>query len=224
MALIDRLISTIAPHECVQCGREGSLLCAWCLPDACPALPSRCYRCQRLSSFSRVCEKCRTKTKLSHVWVRTEYEGVGKELVRLLKFERNQAAAERISLLMSEGLPYLSENTFIVHVPTTTVHVRQRGYDQAKLIASKLSVLLSRRHLALLARTGQTHQVGSRRIERVTQLEGAFHPLRKHLIKGAHIVLVDDVITTGATIEEAARTLRKAGAKRVDAVVFARAV
>jgi ComF family protein len=148
---------------------------------------------------------------------------LAKQLIYELKFGRNQAAAPTIAELLSDSLPYLPQDTFIVHIPTSTVHVRRRGYDQAELIADHLARRVQRRHFTLLARQGQQQQVGSKRQTRLTQLRGAFRPRQISLIQGATILLVDDVLTTGATIEEAARILKQAGAKRVNAAVFARA-
>ncbi len=222
MRLLEKVISVLAPHSCLGCGQEGSLLCSWCQPDAALPLPAQCYRCHRLSPDNRVCQRCRPKTRLSYVWLTAEYDGLVKQLIYELKFGRNRAAAEVVANLMHDSLPYLSPETLIVHVPTSTSHVRRRGYDQSKLIANRLAQRLERRHLTLLARRGQSQQVGRRRAERLTQLSGAFRPLKTDVIKGAAILLVDDVLTTGATLEEAARTLKRAGAKQVMAAVFAR--
>ncbi len=146
---------------------------------------------------------------------------MARELVKQLKFDRNQSSARVIAELMSEALPYLPESTILVHNPTSTKHVRERGYDQAKLLAAELASISKRRNLTLLSRINQVQQVGSKRRERLTQLQGAYRTLKPELIKGAYILLVDDVSTTGATIEQAALVLKQAGAKRVDAVVFA---
>lgn len=224
MPVLERLLRIIAPHYCLGCGQEGAVLCRWCLPEACPPLPAQCYRCHRLSSDSRTCSACRPRTRLGSVWMRTEYDGVAKQLVHALKFTHNQAVAVTAAELLQESLPYLPDDTIIVHVPTSTSHVRQRGYDQAKLLARNLADRLDRRHLTLLARQGQQRQVGSKRQERLTQLSGAFRPLNTSVIKGSQILLVDDVLTTGATLEAAARTLKAAGAKQIRAAVFARSL
>lgn len=221
MFVIERLISVFAPHTCLSCGREGNVLCAWCLPDALLALPDRCYSCRQFSQDSQVCQKCCTKTRLDHVWVRSEYKDLARELLYTFKFNRGQAAAAPIAALIDQILPWLPPETVLVHVPTATVRRRQRGYDHAELLAKELARIRGLHHLALLARRGQTRQVGAKRDERLHQLAEAYRPLRGQLIKGANILLVDDITTTGATLAAAAKVLKRAGAKTVDAVVFA---
>src|SRR5690606_4610832 len=104
-----------------------------------------------------------------------------------------------------------------------TGHVRMRGFDHARRIASGLSRHTGLRHVPALARLGQHRQVGSRRQERLVSLDGAFRLRHGYLVRDARVLLVDDVLTTGATLEAAARTLKAAGAASVDAAVFARA-
>lgn len=122
---------------------------------------------------------------------------------------------------MAALLPQFEPGFIIVPVPTATSRVRQRGYDQATVLARRLARKQRLPYARLLARLGQAHQVGAGRAERVSHLKDAFRAIRVAHIQGAHILLIDDVCTTGATLESAARTLRAAGAKRVDALVFA---
>ncbi|HKR82318.1 MAG TPA: phosphoribosyltransferase family protein [Candidatus Saccharimonadales bacterium] len=114
-------------------------------------------------------------------------------------------------------------NTVLVFVPTATSRVRQRGYDQARLIARELGRLHRIPLLPALVRVGQRRQVGASGEQRRRQLQDAFRVVRKPTLKGKHVVLVDDVVTSGATLEAAARVLHQAGAQRIDAAVFARA-
>jgi ComF family protein len=146
---------------------------------------------------------------------------MAKELTRRFKFHYARAAAQPIAQLMSEILPFFTRKIIVVHVPTATVRRRQRGFDQAELLARELARSLHLPQATLLARLGQSRQVGATREQRLQQLINGFHPRKPYLIKGAHILLVDDVTTTGATLEAAAKVLKQAGAKRIDAVVFA---
>lgn len=157
---------------------------------------------------------------MKHVWVRTQYDGMPKQLIHDFKFERKQAAARPIAQLMAESLPYLPPETIITHIPTAPRRVRMRGYDHAALLAKELAKRLGLSHQTLLRRVTQTRQVGSKRAERIKQMERAFEPV-SNVPQNAKVLLVDDLVTTGATLESAARVLRNAGVKTIDATVFA---
>lgn len=221
MFIAERLISIIAPHYCIVCGAEGEVVCAWCLPDLAPPLPERCYVCKTATKDSAVCRKCRRTRRLKHVWVRTSYEAQAKQLIHDFKFARKQSAAAPIARLMAGSLPYLGPETIVVHVPTATSRVRRRGYDHAGLLAKQLAHDLRLRHKTLLARTSQTRQVGAKRAERMEQMKEAFRLSGEERLDRVSILLVDDLVTTGATLEAAATCLRSAGAKVINAAVFA---
>lgn len=221
MRIVERILSLVAPHICLVCGREGSLMCLWCAPDSYAAVPSRCYRCKRLMRDSSTCSSCKRHAPLRHVWVRTEYDGYAKQLLYLLKFGRAQAAAAIVAKTMAEILPYLPKDTVIVPVPTATSRVRQRGYDQSILCARQVASLTGLRYTQPLTRLTQSRQLGAHRKERLAQLQGAFMVTRPAEIRRKHILLIDDVITTGATLQTAAKLVKTTGAKSVSALVFA---
>lgn len=183
-------------------------------------IPERCYRCRKLSPANKTCKSCRSSSNLNTVQAVTVYEFIAKDLVWHLKFQGAQAAARLIARQM---LPYTKAGVMLVHVPTATVRVRRRGYDQARLITRSLSSYSGLPCRTLLGRVGQHHQVGASREQRTTQLKSAFRVINRAAVEGAHIVLIDDVLTTGATMEAAARALKAAGAKQVDGLVFAQA-
>ncbi|HSW37458.1 MAG TPA: phosphoribosyltransferase family protein [Candidatus Saccharimonadales bacterium] len=220
MSIFDILTASFAPHECLSCGQEGHLLCKACTHKL-SQIPERCYRCRRLSAGNRSCEACRRMSKLYSLKAGTIYEGLAKDLVWRLKFQGAQTAAHDMARYLAPMVE--SRGVVIVHVPTATGRVRRRGYDQAYLLARALAKQTQLPHLAALARLGQHHQVGASRRERTTQLAQAFIVLKPELVQNSHILLVDDVLTTGATLEAAARALKLAGAKRVDGLVFAQA-
>lgn len=219
MSIIQQLFNVIAPHECLGCKSEGNLLCSICR-DQLQAVPERCYLCLRWSEGFTTCGLCRRKTSLHAVWAVTRYEGLAKSLLHELKFARAQAAAEDVAHALAIRYSFQGD-ILITHVPTATQRIRQRGYDQAALIAKALARQLGQPYLPLLARVGAQRQLGQHRNVRKLQMSEAFRPLNGKQHDNKHILLVDDVLTTGATCEAAARTIRQSGAKRVSAIVFA---
>ena len=202
----------------------GVILCESCMAVSINAPPSRCYRCHKLTKQSQVCQTCRRATGIQHVWIASEYHDISKQIIQALKFERVQAGAAPIAGCIDKIMPVLPSETIVVHIPTANSRVRRRGYDQAKLIAKNLAASRQWRHETLLLRRGSLRQVGSSRKQRFQHQQKAFIAIKPQNIKGAHILLIDDVTTTGATLESAAKALRAAGAKIVDVAVFAQAV
>ncbi|HSX45278.1 MAG TPA: phosphoribosyltransferase family protein [Candidatus Saccharimonadales bacterium] len=220
MFVLERLISVIAPFNCLSCGQEGSLICSNCASLVLP-LPSRCYICKAVTENFQVCKRCRSKSRLNHVWVATEYSDLAKELLHFYKFERGQSANRAISSYMSTTLPLFEKPPLLVPVPTATSRLRMRGYDHTKLLAKAISSQTGYSYESLVGRLGQSRQVGAHREERLKQLGLAFYVKHPKHVQGQSIILIDDIVTTGGTLESVARVLRQAGAKSVNALVFA---
>jgi ComF family protein len=151
----------------------------------------------------------------------TVYTGAAKKLIWKLKSSGAQEAASIMASCMRQ-LAADRPAAVIVSIPTASTRVRQRGYDQAKLLGRELAKQAKLFWVDCLARQGQAHQVGSGREQRLLQLQGALRLTQKRFIRGAHVIIVDDVVTTGATLEAAANVLKVAGAQRIDALVFAK--
>jgi len=183
-------------------------------------VPPRCYKCQKVTDDFKTCSTCRRRSPLFAAWAATYYTGPAKEVVHRLKFGRASAAANSIAEAMLPRLPR-GHQYLVTHLPTATSRVRMRGYDQAGLIAKHIAGRLELPYDSLLTREGQSRQVGQKRSSRQGQMAGAFVPNKVGRIQGKHILLIDDVLTTGATLEAAGLVLREAGAARVSAAVFA---
>lgn len=220
MLTLQSILRVLAPFDCLVCYKEGSLLCIQCQERYILPLSSRCYRCLAPTANGEVCMECRPHTAVTHAWVATEYGHAARELMRALKFARAQSAATLVAALMHRMLPAFPPGSVITYIPTATTRVRERGYDQAALIARKLAKHRGLPCRKLLRRHGQTRQVGATRAQRQQQLQAAFSLAVPRLPKG-HIILVDDVTTTGATIEAAAKVLHQNGAKHISAALFA---
>jgi ComF family protein len=225
--LIDSLLAWLAPHECLGCCAEGRLLCDNCRHDLVRP-DKRCYKCHKPGRSQATCPVCQLDSPLASIQAATRYSGAGKELIHKLKFGRAKSAATEIADILATRLGLDRDmaaygDIVIVHAPTATSRVRQRGYDQSRLVARALSARSGIPCYGLLARVGQHRQVGASKAERKTQMLTAYHPVAPKRIRGAHVLLVDDVCTTGSTLEAAAAVLLQAGAKRVDGIVFAKA-
>lgn len=221
--MFETIVAWYAPHACIGCNRPSNLLCLVC-QDGLPAAAERCYRCRALSESGRTCRDCRRQSPLYSVRAATSYDGVSKDLVRKFKFDGARAAAVPIARVMNKLLGVGDEAALLVPVPTASSRRRLRGFDQSRLIVRALAEGSGLGYASSLGRSGQARQVGSTREQRLSQLAHSFY-VRGNTSKvaGRYVILIDDVMTTGATLEAAAATLRAAGAKRVEAIVFARA-
>lgn len=220
MVLLDTVIGLLAPIVCQGCGREGSVLCVDCLSKIKP-VPPRCYRCHKATKEYRTCSSCRSRTPIRRLVPLSVYSGELKQALHALKYERMRVAAQELVNLLP--CPVAFEQAAFVPVPTTSQRVRVRGYDQAVLLARAFAKKTDTIHSILLRRVSQKHQVGASGKLRREQLIGAFEVRAQGAILPNYVVLVDDVLTTGSTLEEAAKTLRAAGVKTIDAVVVAQA-
>lgn len=151
-------------------------------------------------------------------------------LVHALKYEGWQELARFMGERMARvSLPpdVEREAAVVIPVATTRARMRERGYNQAEAIARAYAAATGRRCLPVLERTrGAETQVALQPAERRANVAGAFAVRRdaSAVLDGAHVILVDDVLTTGATVLAAADALRRGGARAVSAVSFARAL
>ena len=227
MKLLEKIISIYAPLVCLKCGIEGPVICESCISSL-PQATSHCYRCNKLSQASRTCRDCRTvddqPTNLVIASAAFSYQGVARDLVWKLKFGRVQSAADNMAAAMAKRYgANIAPNVLIVPVPTAAKRVRGRGYDQAVLLAQAFAKHTGCQYASLLLRVGSQEQIGAGKTQRRDQLRGVIHVKDASKVAGARILLIDDVMTTGATLEAAAAALGQAGAKIVGSLVFARA-
>ena len=149
------------------------------------------------------------------------YSGEVRDLIHELKFGGDRRRALEAARLVADRWCPVADRTgappVVTWAPTTPDRRAARGFDQAELVARHLGVLLGLRVRRLLRRTSTGHQTGASRTERLGGPSFVARPVR-----GTHVVLVDDVVTTGATFAAAVGALREAGARGVECVAVAR--
>lgn len=218
---IESLISWLAPLECVICKRESNMLCIACQQTQYFETESRCYKCNRMVNQNSTCVSCRSSSALRRVWWLDNYENITKNLVTSMKFKRSRGYAYAYGEILADLLPYLPEDVLITSVPTASKRIRRRGFDQAALLAKSFAYARGNAYRKLLVRTDQNDQIGKSRTQRMKQIAEKITILPED-ITGKSILILDDVLTTGASLEACARLLREAGARHVDGAVIAR--
>lgn len=195
----------LVPALCAACGRS-------CRPSA--VLCTRCSR--RLAEAKPLSGK--GPPGLDRAWSSAPHEGVARELVTALKFRRLLPVAEEIAERVRRLAPAGLLTGAIVPVPSTRLRSLSRGFDPAAEIAAALAGLTGALFCPCLARSGGGRQLGRRRAQRIGR------PPHVNLCGEAprSALLVDDVLTTGATLSACARALRGGGAIRVAAITFTR--
>lgn len=237
------LFSTLFPADCRLCNAplaNISLLpvCADCLDSIHPLIGPLCAWCgDRLVSRAeegQVCIHCEeTAPRYEHAAAYGEYENALRGLIHVLKYQGIRPAAKPLGRCMAWTIrPILAEfpgEFLVVPVPLHRARRRTRGFNQAELVAKVALRELMEARLRLsprvLVRTRFTEsQTGFTREQRRENLRGAFAVPDPARVRGRRVLLVDDVLTTGATADECSRILLRAGAEQVLVATVARAV
>ena len=237
----DSMVTLLFPSDCRLCGlplASSSHLpvCSECLNSIEPISGGRCLLCgERLFSGieQALCGECLTeRPPFEKASAYGSYDGGLRELIHLLKYEHVRPAATVLGRMLAEAVTDLAPDfdmdhlPLVVPVPLHATKLRQRGFNQSELITNamiKQQPLGLRLELApeLLVRKRATEsQVGYTRQQRLANLRGAFRA--DGAVNGRDILLVDDVFTTGTTVSECTRVLRRGGAERVWVATVAR--
>jgi ComF family protein len=219
--LRDRLIDVVFPPQCGACGVAGGLICDACTHRMQAATAPRCQRCWSAESQQRICRDC-IRSPLDGARAPYVYDGPARDLVRQLKFEGLHALAEPMGALMAVSLlEHGIQADLAVPVPLRGLRRRLRGFNQSELLARAIAQLidlpLDTSALRTARATAPLHQTDDRLI-RETSVRGAFRCTEQ--VEGKRVLLVDDVLTTGATARECATVLKAAGAVSVCVLAF----
>lgn len=225
MALLDELRQILYPDgiKCIVCGREIHPsrygVCDKCRLEL---NDNFCLRCGRHKvGIGDHCGECRNETLFfDEARSAVNYTDTAQNIVLRMKFGDAKYMSRHLAEYMLDVL-IRTDWVFdcFTFVPSDRKRLSQRGYNQAELIAAELARLTTKPNFALLAKIKHTtNQARLTRQERMTNLIGAFETKFK---PPERVVIVDDVMTTGATLNECAKTLKKSGARVVYALTFA---
>jgi ComF family protein len=193
------------PQKCLGCGEENSALCRECLAKI--GMP--------------------TAPKEDNIFSASDYgDEVVKKAIWMLKYRGAKNLAEPLAELIFQRTLFPKNGLgLVVPIPLSKKRKRERGYNQAELLAiqlaEKIKIPVCADALVKIKDTPAQVSVKNRS-ERLKNLDGAFAVKNAEKISGRNVILIDDVSTTGATLKEAKKVLRNAGAKKIISAVVAR--
>lgn len=242
----------LSPTRCASCERPGALICERCLHEmvridpvhAClrcgaPFGDLLCTECGREGEGADASDLNGTKPAAmedgpDRCLAAAVFEGPPARIVRAYKDGGERRLAGEIAHLMAEAARVservapdryggiLSSADSVTFVPATAAAFRRRGFDHMEHIARAFTQITGTTYLDALAKRGKLDQRALTREERRAMSRGVYLVVEPDRVRGRRILLLDDVITTGATVRAAAEALKRAGAVRVDALAFAR--
>ena len=216
------LLALVAPPACVACrdpvGPADGLLCAACLRELPWLRGRRCERCGLPRHRHGGCPAA--AAAFARSWAPLAYDGPARALVQALKLRGALPVVGLMAAQIAATLPRELARGALVPVPPQPARRRARGFDPAGALAAALAERLELPLAPVLARHDRSRR--QTRAGRRARRQAGRIDVRATAAPGARVVLVDDVHTTGATLDACARTLGAAGAEHVVAVTFAR--
>lgn len=226
-ALAETLRDVVFPPVCASCRKVGSLLCAGCY-DKIPWITGPvCARCgQKTNPTAVACPTCLDRPlPLQQIRAATHFTDPIPAIIHKMKYEGMFALATPLAQLMVDAWPrWQTAVDLVVPIPLHATRHKKRGYNQAALLAKQFCNQLGfTYHPDVLQRTKLTQpQVGLHATERLSNMAHAFKATEP-TVANRHILLIDDVCTTGATLAAATDALQAAGAASVSGYCIARA-
>jgi ComF family protein len=217
----EQLLDFLFLKFCLLCDMKGSYMCAKCRSGKIKIFDRQiCHVCGNFSENNLVHQNCQPQTNLSAVYSSVHYNKNAARLLTELKYSLHSAVASELAEILLWKLDSLRLSyDLIIPIPLSRKRLWWRGFNQAELLAQYLGA--KKENSKLLRRTRHTRtQVGLDRSERLNNLKDAF--LASEQVDGKTILLVDDVYTTGSTMEACAEALLQAGAADIIGLTWAR--
>jgi competence protein ComFC len=225
--LLWEALDWLYPPNCGGCGISGVRWCIGCAQKTTEIMPPICPICGNPNSKNEPCERCQVSPPF-YISLRsyTVFSGSIREAIHKYKYQHEVGLGEALSRLMIASIEKLNWSLdLITSVPLGLVRFKERGYNQATLLARPIALFFQVPFSSkALSRIRETRtQVGLTVNERMENIAGAFQANCK-LVRGKNILVVDDVATSGATVNACAKALLDGGASKVYGFSLARAV
>ncbi|MBZ9578056.1 ComF family protein [Patescibacteria group bacterium] len=227
------ILDLLFPKFCISCGKEGSYLCQDCFSlidilerQYCPFCPQ-----PKVVIDGKTCNFCKRSKSLNGLYCAASYNNfIVKKLINQFKYEPyiKELSKPLSSSIIAHFINLNKVTTFndfiLIPIPLHKKKLKKRGFNQASEIAKELSKVLKIPFFDdILIKIKQTPaQVELKKEEREENIKGVFLCQKPELVMGKKIFLIDDIFTTGSTMEQCARLLQEAGAKEVWGIVVAR--
>lgn len=219
------------PKYCVNCRKIGDYICANCFSFISFDCEMICLVCNKGSIDGLTHPGCQGKYTIDGAFCAVAYKGIVKKLIYNFKYKPYLADLKNSlvelfyeSIIQQEIFQkvYTLKPT-LIPIPLSAKRLRKRGYNHAKLLAESLSGKLGLKQIDILKRVRETKsQFGLKLTERKENLRNAFILNTQYPIQNTSVFLVDDILTTGSTLLEATKVLKKNGAKKVYGLTLAR--
>jgi len=230
-------VNLVYPISCFSCGIKLNLennmpICMECFQKIKWNAPPYCIRCGKSMSEQRqyrsICAECKSSNfYFVRIWSCCIYEGIIKDAILRFKYSENLYLVPFFKEVMAKFIKNNIDKDIadvIIPVPLFSSRLREKGFNQSKILADIVKEILNKPILlnALKKVKSTKPQQELNRQERLSNLSGAFSVFNSKEIKNKNILLIDDVLTTGATLNECARVLKEVLCKEVFALTVAR--
>jgi len=221
------ILDLIYPKKCLECKENGHYLCTKCIKKVRSSYPT-CPNCNKYSFWGKTHKNCKKKYDLDELISLWKYEGVVRKGILVLKYKFVSDVTKELSDLITKEIKkrkiIFGKDTIIIPVPLHKNRHFFRGFNQSEEIVKKVSQKLGLKFMPdLVVRTKNTSfQTSLTKNERLKNIKNAFKFNCHYKIKNKDkkVIIFDDVWTTGATVKEIARVLKKKGISKVSALTI----
>ena len=226
--LVELAVDSFFPKQCVSCGKVGSFLCLSCKEKLPRLLSPLCPKCGRPQASGIVCPSCRQRrTEIDGIRSPYRFDEVIRKAIHQLKYQNLKAISSCLAELLAD---YLGSSPLpcevLVPVPLHQRRLKERGYNQSSLLSRELGKLTNLpviENCLIRIKEAQPQVKAASMEERRENVVGAFM-CRDEKVSGKQVILIDDVCTSGATLESCAVALKSKGAISVWGLTIAREI